>query len=250
LDKQDSSDEKNSQGRKLRLRELAAEASRHLDDILPGGDRLSENERSVQPEQRPASEGSVSSSTVGSGRAPSFRAGGAGGVASGSATPDAASGEAARGAGGALEMVRGLGRAPVAGAGEGVGKPRALVVHVSFGMATLLANILNRMGFHTRVATGLKEIESLLDGRDWDLLCVQGTSTPYPGKKLASAVLSRCTGSRPRIVLISRPGDSLLPEAGAAGAVGLIQWPFLLETIRKTLAEVLPAIKGRARDRG
>lgn len=252
VDKQDSADDKKSPTKKLRLRELAAEASRHLDDILPGGDGLHMKEKPPQFGSEPASEDPASALSPGvkSREAPSLRVSRPAGVAGGSAVSAAGSEKAERGAVGTLETTRGSGRTPLRMAGEEAGRPSALVAHVSFGMARLLANILNQMGFHTSIATSPEEIDLHLDGRDWDLLFVQGTSTPYPGKKLASIVLSRCTGSRPYVVLISRRGDSLLPEAGRARAVGVIQWPFSPTTVSKTLAEILPITKRGRPERG
>jgi hypothetical protein len=104
----------------------------------------------------------------------------------------------------------------------------------------VLANILNHLGMQTTVVTSPNEVGASLDKGPWDILFVQGTSKPYPGKELASLVSGRCTRSNPNVVLLTRSGDTLLSDAGNWSVVGLLQWPFSPEKVRKTLGEMLP----------
>jgi CheY-like chemotaxis protein len=107
----------------------------------------------------------------------------------------------------------------------------------------VLANLLKHMGVHATAVTSPDEARARMDGGPWDMLFVQGTSKPYPGKELASLVLDRCSPSKPGVVLLTRAGDTLLADAGRWSAVGLLQWPFSPEKVGKILTEVMPKTK-------
>jgi CheY-like chemotaxis protein len=177
---------------KRRLKELALEASRHLDFILPGGD---------------------GSETRKSGGAEHERSGGV----------SRTSGEA--------------------------GRPSALVVHVSHGLARVLANLLTNMGVSTTIATNLKEARSIPTEGHWDLLFIQGTAMPHPGRDLAALVLDRFRRSPPPTILLARRGDTLLAGAGAFEAAGLLEWPFSPVKVEALLKHALAMAKARSHKR-
>lgn len=293
VDKKDNSIDKSGGLRRRRLKELAVEASRHLDEILPGGDASDEGKtlvRSghVRPDDdstgdlRSGSRGSHTDKSGGS-RPSAVKDETAASVKTSAAKSTGAAAISGRAAAGSNGAAAGFARAttesarvaaefaragtesskvvtttsdttPEAGrgllgrAGARDGMPTALVVHVSHGVAMVLANLLKHMGVYATVVTSPDEAEARMDEGPWDMLFVQGTSKPYPGKELASLVLDRCSPSKPDVVLLTRAGDALLADAGRWSAVGLLEWPFSPERVGKILAAVMPKMKsGRLR---
>jgi hypothetical protein len=196
-----------------RLRRLAAEASRHLDEALPGGEAASVVEKLVG-----------SGTVEASGERP----------AASRPTEEHA-------------VVTATDEEPANQGDSGTGKPAALVVHVSKGMAKILANLLNHMGFRADVASNSEEFDSSFLRGHRDILFVQGSSFPYPGRSLAARVANCYSQSGPPVVLLARPGDALLPEAARWEAVGLLRWPFSPNDVGETLAEVLATVNPRRR---
>lgn len=238
---------------KRRLKELALEASRHLDFILPGGDgsetrkpRGSEHERSGEISRTsgktgkgadPAEEVVQAPKRSGSRVSPA-----SGGESAGSAKPAAGP---SRFTGGAL---RAPGEATPNRLGREAaeaGRPSALVVHVSHGLARVLANLLTNMGVSTAIATNLEEARSIPTDGHWDLLFIQGTAMPHPGKDVAALVLDRFRQSPPPTILLARHGDALLAEASAFEAAGLLEWPFSPAKVEAVLTQVLPMTRAR-----
>lgn len=169
------------------LKELAREASRHLDEVFPGG--VVEN---------PSHSDGVSERSAKSGNREDL-------------TPAA-----------------------------GTKHSKALVAHVSPGVARILANILNHMGLDAQVADATADIGPKLGSDQWDIVFAQGTAMPYPGRKISLAALNHCTERGTPVVLLSRRGERLIAEAAGSTAAGLLEWPFSAEKVAKVLAEAIP----------
>lgn len=196
-----------------RLKELAKEASRHLDEVLPGGEAAPE--------------------LVGEGRT-SHTAAESGGRVGGRSAVREAGADASAGDGTARDES---------------GRARALVAHVSPGVAGVLATVLKHMGLNTQVATTPAEVESAMSSGRWDLVFVQGTPQPYPGKRVMLSVISRSGDSTSPVFLLGRRGESLAAEAAGSGALGIVEWPFDPAKVRRTLQEVLSREGGSRRTR-
>lgn len=253
MDKLSGRDDRGEASKRRRLKELALEASRHLDVILPGGDG-SKPQEPARPEHDRSGEVSHKRDETGK------RAGPAEEVAQapkrsisrvspiGGQAPARAAKSVTGPSGFADGNLRAAGQAePSQFAREGAkaGRPSALVVHVSRGVAGVLANLLGNMGVKTEIATNLKEARSIPADGYWDLLFIQGTAMPHPGKELATSVLDSLRQSPQCIILLARRGDTLLAEAGASRAAGVLEWPFSPMKVETLLAQVLPTAKAR-----
>jgi hypothetical protein len=246
VDKQDKSGGEGNGLKRRRLKELAVEASRHLDEILPSGDRSGVLKKSVRGGHALAGDDSSIDSRPGApGRRRPKRGKTRSLVVHGkTAAPTTGVSSEAPGVVFKTSLeARVAGRRHLGPPGSRAGRPSALVVHVSHGVAKVLANLLNNMGVDATVATNVEEVRSGREGGPWDLLFVQGTSMPYPGKELATLALDGCLPHPPCVVLLTRPGDTLLAEAGTWSATALLQWPFSPEEIGKILATVMPKMK-------
>ncbi len=185
------------------LKDLAREATKHLDDVLSGG----EPDGSAEREEK----------TV----------------------PGAAPGPAADAPRGETPSPARPAR-PQPSASSPDSRPKALVAHVIPGMARALANLLLHSGFKVTVIDSPYGIDSEVEGDRWDIAFVQGTAMPYPGKRIALAALSRCEDRGTPVVLLARRGDPLVAEAAGSSAVGLLEWPFRSEKLLQLLSEVFP----------
>jgi hypothetical protein len=193
-----------------RLRELAVEATRHLDEVLTdaaGAGAAAATKKSAVAEPgapgRSSKKGRASSKT-----SPGVRA--ASSIAKGSYAP--------------------AGGAPA----------KALVALVSPGAARVLAKILTHIGLEAEVADGSSDVKSVLASRNWDIVFAQGTPMPYPGQKISRAALNHCSETGTPFVLLSRRGERLVPEAAGGNAIGLLEWPFSAEKVLRALSEAIP----------
>jgi hypothetical protein len=204
-----------------RLRELAIEATKHLDEVLPenpAGDDAG----------GPDKEESVAQIVRAHGRSPRRSKAGAKG---------------AGGLGMASDSETKSGARPTArktiGSKTGA-RARALVAHISPGAARILANLLNHIGLDAQVADCGSDVKSVLGSTEWDIVFAQGTPMPYPGRKISLAALSHCAELGTPVVLLARRGERLVPEAAGGSAVGLLEWPFSAEKVIRALSEAIP----------
>ena len=184
-----------------RLRELAREASERLDMVLREGESTRTVERLIGVSGR---------------ESPEHR-------------PER---------GGSLSGRSGNGVVRDAGRGR-VRAARALVSHVSPGMAMALSNLLKHMGLATTVASSPEDLEGDPSSRNWDIVLVQGSPMPWPGMKLIAATLRRWAGSEVPLVLLTRPGERLIPEAAGLSVSRTIEWPFQEEKVRRAISDLL-----------
>jgi hypothetical protein len=188
---------------KGRLRDLAREATRHLDDVLPGDEPDGRAERGGDP--APAG--------------------------------DSVAREARPAAGASHDAGRPRAHSTARDSG---GPAKALVAHVIPGMARILAGLLAHSGFEVTVVDDPRGLDSEVRRDRWDIAFVQGTAAPHPGKRIALAALSHCADRGTPIVLVTRRGDPLIAEAAASNAVGLLEWPFSGDKLARILSDVFP----------
>jgi hypothetical protein len=205
-----------------RLRELAVEATKHLDEVLPEGAGEAGSAKGA-PASSKGDSGSVKAASASS-------KGDSGSAKAASASPKGRSGPAKA----ASASARGDSR-PAA-----VHTARALVAHVSPGACRILANLLNHIGLEAKVADAGSNLRETLESEEWDIVFAQGTSMPYPGRRISLAALSHCSGLGTPVILLSRRGESLIPEAAGGNAVGLLEWPFSAEKVLRALTEAIP----------
>jgi hypothetical protein len=207
-----------------RLRELAVEATKHLDEVLPGlekAEAAGNDAGGPKEKQTRTPAAGAHGRSPRRGRAPAKRSG---------ASPT-----------GRVVNESGVSSAAGEASGSKAGSPaKALVAHISPGAARILANLLKHIGLEAQVVDCGSEVKSVLGSEKWDIVFAQGTPMPYPGRRISLAALSHCAELGTPVVLLSRRGENLVPEAAGGSAVGLLEWPFSAEKVIRALSEAIP----------
>jgi len=149
-------------------------------------------------------------------------------------------GEAGRPPAGGVPGSAGEGEEPRI-AGEEAG--RALVAHVSPGVAWTLANVLKSLRFRTTVVCAPEDLASDSAQRRWDIVFLQGTPMPFPGPKLIAATLLQWARTGAPLVLLRRPDEAPMPGGAGVDAADQLSWPFERKDVHRVVSRLLQGRK-------